>query len=44
MTVTSADVDRMTETLYIDGPRPRGRMSSKFWILLVSRRSSRRRV
>ncbi len=34
MTVTSADVHRMTETLYIDGPL-RGRMSSKFWILLL---------
>lgn len=34
MTVTTADVQRMTDTLYIDGPL-RGRMSSKFWILLL---------
>ncbi len=34
MTVTSTDVRRMTDTLYIDGPL-RGRMSSKFWILLT---------
>jgi uncharacterized hydrophobic protein (TIGR00271 family) len=34
MTVTSTDVRRMTDTLYIDGPL-RGRMSSKFWILLL---------
>lgn len=34
MTVTTADVQRMADTLYIDGPI-RGRMSSKFWILLL---------
>lgn len=34
MTVQAADVERMTDTLYIDGP-VRGRKSSKFWILLL---------
>lgn len=34
MAVTTTDVQRMTDTLYIDGPL-RGRMSSKFWILLL---------
>ena len=34
MAVTTSDVQRMTDTLYIDGPL-RGRKSSKFWILLV---------
>ena len=34
MTVTPADVHRMKDTLYVDGPL-RGRMSSKFWILLL---------
>ena len=33
-TVTSGDVERMTDALYIDGPIG-GRKSSKFWILLV---------
>lgn len=34
MAVTTDDVRRMTDTLYVDGPL-RGRMSSKFWILLL---------
>jgi uncharacterized hydrophobic protein (TIGR00271 family) len=33
-TVTTADIERMTDALFIDGP-VRGRKSSKFWILLV---------
>lgn len=33
-TVTPTDVHRMVDTLYIDGP-VRGRMQSKFWILLL---------
>ena len=32
--VTSTDVHRMVDALYIDGP-VRGRMQSKFWILLL---------
>lgn len=34
MSVLPADVTRMTDTLYVDGPI-RGAKSSKFWILLV---------
>lgn len=34
MTVTTADISRMTDALYIDGPL-RSPKSSKFWILLV---------
>lgn len=34
MAVTATDVRRITDTLYIEGPL-RGRMSSKFWILLL---------
>ena len=33
-TVTPTDVHRMVDALYIDGP-VRGRMQSKFWILLL---------
>jgi uncharacterized hydrophobic protein (TIGR00271 family) len=33
-TVLPADIERMTDALFIDGPI-RGRKSSKFWILLV---------
>jgi uncharacterized hydrophobic protein (TIGR00271 family) len=33
-TVTATDVHRMVDALYIDGPI-RGRMQSKFWILLL---------
>ncbi len=33
-TVTPTDVQRMVDALYIDGP-VRGRMQSKFWILLL---------
>ena len=32
--VLPADIERMTDSLYIDGPI-RGRKSSKFWILLI---------